>query len=1316
MSPTFTIEELIDIKLLQSLLARLGEVYPFPMALLDLEGNVLAKSCWQDICTKFHRLNKECELECRKSDLYVLDHLNEANPSVCYKCPHGMMDNAMPVTFEGKNLAIFFVGQFFTEEPDIEFFKTQALKFGFEESAYLDAVRKVPVWSMANLDNFMLYMKGILDVLIENGMNNYNDKIARKTAFQSDLRYREFFENLPEYAYTISPEGMILDLNKAALKVLGYEKNEIIGKPLQFIYDPESYEQVLINLERWKKNGFVSNAEMILLTKNGDRRNVLLNVSSVFDEDGNIIYSNSVQTDITNEKISEVALNASEVQQRTVFENSVDAIGVSITGIHVIVNKAYSDMFGYDSPDDLINEPVLSLIAPSERPIISENIRKRATGENTPKEFLSRGLKKDGNEFDLHVRVSTYSINDVLHTVVIMRDTTNEIRIQKELIESKSYLECIFNATEDSVFLVDVHHKILSVNNSGAYRLNISPEKLIGANIFDLFPKELSDNRKLMFNSVVSSGESAIFEDKRFDLYFENRFFPIKDGTGAVVNVVIYAKDISENKHNEQFIRDNEERYRNLYNNTPIMMHSIDKNGYLLSVSQYWLDKLGYSESEVIGTKSSNYLTEESKIYANEVVLPEFYKTGTCRDIAYQYNKKTGEIIDVLLSAISERDSEGKVIRSLAVLIDITERKKTENALQESEKNYRGLFNTVQQAIYIQNPDATFIDVNQGAIDMYGLEREEFIGKTPEFLAAPGMNDFQQIVSNVNQAFAGIPQKYEFWGKRKDGTIFPKDVWTVKGVYDGKDVLFTLANDITKRKKAEEALKTSEHLLNESQKIAEIGHYDFNILGGRWSSSETLNTVFGIGDDYDSSFEGWMSLIHPDDQEMMINYFQGEVIGKHQFFEKEYRIVRQYDQQVRWVLGLGKLEFDENGNPIRMFGNIQDITDRKHFEQDLIEAKNKAEEGDKLKSSFLQNMSHEIRTPLNGIMGFSALLRDFDSLDSEEINEYIDLINSSSNRLLGIVDDVLQVSRLDTGMLVSNKTIFPITEIFQYFSSLYSNKMSSKTLQFRLNIPEECINLSVNTDKDKLFQIVSNLLNNALKFTDKGFIELGCRISSNLFQIFVKDSGIGIAEEFIPKIFERFWQFEAFSSRKFGGTGLGLSIIKGLADLIEAKIEVDSELDNGSIFIISLPLSADTNAMDKKQKPDAKSNTDKNLSGLKILIVEDEETNYYYISKLLKNDDVILTWAQNGSEAVEASENQYFNLILMDLKMPVMDGFEATRIIREKNPKIPIIAQTAYSHQDERARAMESGCNEFISKPINKAAFYNIIQNVLKLN
>jgi PAS domain S-box-containing protein len=1139
-----------------------------------------------------------------------------------------------------------------------------------------------------------------------------------------------------------------------------------------------------------------------------------------------------------------------------------------------------------------------------------------------------------------------------------------------ELLQSKSYLEDIVNASEDSIFLIDLNKNILSVNNSAANRLNILPEKLIGSNIFDLFPKELSDNRRKMFDSVVKSGESAIFDDKRFDSHFENRFLPIKDETGKVVTVVVYAKDITERKQNEKFIRDNEERYRNLYNNTPVMMHSIDKNGFLLSVSQYWLDKLGYTEEEVIGTKSSNYLTAESKIYANEVVLPEFFQSGSCKDREYQYVKKNGEIIDVLLSAISEKDADGNIIRSLAVLTDvtykkivekalqenylnfrtifeeagdyvllldmidqpepvimdlndaaaiahgytreellgqplsvldkliskeditdrinrllageqiifnvrhqrkdgsyfdaevhskmipvgdkklilsverditertkvltslreseekyrqlfetmtdsfiqvtmegnitgvnqsfinmlgyteqellkmtfrditpakwhafeakvignqiskqgfsdiyekeyvrkdgtvfpveirayllkneagenigmwaivrdITERKLIETSLVESEKNYRGLFNTVQQAIYIQNPDATFVDVNQGAVNMYGYDREEFIGKTPEFLAAPGMNDFPQIVSNVNQAFAGIPQKYEFWGKRKDGTIFPKDVWTIKGVYDGKDVLFTLANDITKRKIAEDALKVSEHLLNESQKIAEIGHYDLNIITGIWKSSETLNAVFGIDWSFETSFDGWMSLIHPDDQEIMLNYFQIEVIGKHQFFEKEYRIIRQNDQQLRWVLGLGNLEFDDSLNPVRMFGNIQDITDRKHFEQELIDAKNKAEEGDKLKSSFLQNMSHEIRTPLNGIMGFSTLLRDYDSLDSEEINEYIDLINSSSNRLLGIVDDVLQVSRLDTGMLVANNTTFPITDIFQYFSSLYTNKMSAKSLQFRMNLPDECNNLTVCTDKDKFYQIISNLLNNALKFTDNGFIELGCRLSSDLLQIYVKDTGIGIAEEFISKIFDRFWQFEAFSARKFGGTGLGLSIIKGLADLIDAKIEVDSELDYGSIFIITLPLSANINKFDQQQRIDSSNNDDNTLSGLKILIVEDEETNYYYLSKLLKNQGITLTWVQNGVEAVEASENEFFNLILMDLKMPVMDGFEATRIIREKNPQIPIIAQTAYSHQDERARAIESGCNEFISKPIKKAAFYSIIQSVLKSN
>jgi CheY-like chemotaxis protein len=391
------------------------------------------------------------------------------------------------------------------------------------------------------------------------------------------------------------------------------------------------------------------------------------------------------------------------------------------------------------------------------------------------------------------------------------------------------------------------------------------------------------------------------------------------------------------------------------------------------------------------------------------------------------------------------------------------------------------------------------------------------------------------------------------------------------------------------------------------------------------------------------------------------------------------------------------------------------ITKRKLDELELIKAKEKAVESDKLKSSFLQNMSHEIRTPLNGIVGFSNFLKEIDSLTAEEINEYIQIILDSSDRLLSIVNDVLEISRLDVGIVNINKSQFQLAEVSHYFYQLYKDKIKSKHLKFIVNFQESIINQRIFTDKDKLYQIISNLINNAIKFTENGEIEFGCKLSENSFLFYFKDTGIGVKPEYLSTIFNRFFQYEAFTTKKYGGTGLGLSICKSLADLLNAKIIVESDYGIGSTFYISFPLSDIFVLENINNISNFLQNEFIDLSNISILIVDDETINYIYLKELLRKQNAEISWAKNGLEALQLVKVKSFNIILMDLKMPIMDGFEATREIKKLKPNIPIIAQTAYSHQDEKQKAINAGCVSFISKPIKTKDLFNNIKYALSI-
>ncbi len=535
--------------------------------------------------------------------------------------------------------------------------------------------------------------------------------------------------------------------------------------------------------------------------------------------------------------------------------------------------------------------------------------------------------------------------------------------------------------------------------------------------------------------------------------------------------------------------------------------------------------------------------------------------------------------------------------------------------------------------------------------------------------------------------------------------------------------LFTLANQlsniayqnvqqarfITQMEKYDEVLRNEKYF---SDKLIEslpglFFMFDSNMQIVRWNKNK--ETFLGLNSDSIRTHNIFDSIDDSDKQLLIdaikVAYEKGSAQGI-------VKLIR-YDGEICSYHITGQ-RFDTNQETFLMGVGI-DFSKRIKMENELLIAKNKAEQSDKLKTSFLQNMSHEIRTPLNGIMGFSNLLRDFDELIDEERYEYIDLIISSSKRLLAIVNDVLEISRLDSGIAKVNISNFSLSEMFHYINSLYNDSINDKGINYISKLPDDYSKLYLITDKDKLYQIIINLLNNAAKFTDKGEIEFACFIEDDNFKFSIRDTGIGIKEEYLDKVFERFWQYEAFSNAKYGGTGLGLSICKETAKLLGFELSVVSELNVGSIFILSIPLRyvkggniMQKNITEKKEKII--------LQEMNVLVVEDEDTNYLYFKQLLKKENVRITWVKNGYDAVKKVEEDKFDLILMDLKMPLLSGFEATKMIKKANPNLPIIAQTAYSHQDEKQAALEAGCDAFISKPIEQNELFSIIVDVMNKN
>jgi len=404
--------------------------------------------------------------------------------------------------------------------------------------------------------------------------------------------------------------------------------------------------------------------------------------------------------------------------------------------------------------------------------------------------------------------------------------------------------------------------------------------------------------------------------------------------------------------------------------------------------------------------------------------------------------------------------------------------------------------------------------------------------------------------------------------------------------------------------------------------------------------------------------------------------------------------------------------FDENGKISHYVAVKEDITDRKKLISQLIESRDKAEESDRLKTSFLQNISHEIRTPMNGILGFIELLRD-PNITGKEQSLYFEVIEKSSQRMLSTINNIIDISKIEAGVAVVKRSTIFINQIITDIVIFFRLEAEKKGLKINLQTDKSIKDLQINSDLEKIYASLTNLIKNAIKYSSKGEINVGAHIKDKFVEFYVEDTGIGIPKDKLEQIFERFIQAESESDRAYEGAGLGLSIVKAYIELLGGSISVKSEKGVGSKFTFTIPLDKPDDNMEEDTNIMAKNIMAKdsdNPKPIKVLIAEDEETNAIYLKTILRLTNYELLFAKNGKEAIDIfNNNRDIKLILMDIRMPEMDGFLATKFIKNIDPSVKIIAQTAYAFAGDKKKALEVGCDDYLSKPIRKEDLLEMI-------
>lgn len=636
-------------------------------------------------------------------------------------------------------------------------------------------------------------------------------------------------------------------------------------------------------------------------------------------------------------------------------------------------------------------------------------------------------------------------------------------------------------------------------------------------------------------------------------------------------------------------------------------------------------------------------------------------------------------------------------------------------------ENFEYFFNETSDLICIANlENGHFLKINKAFSNKLGYSESEFISKKIIDYIHP--EDIEKSLDELKNLCEGV-NSINFSNRylRKDGT----SIWLqwISTFNMKTKIIFAIARDITEIKNTQEKLILNEKLLNEAQKMAKIGSWEFDLITNDLFWSDELYNIFEIDKNVkENLYQIYLNKIHSEYREPLQELINNAILEKKNY-EIEHTIITN-DNKTKWILGFGEPIVNEEGEVIKLRGIAKDITTKKEIEA-AIKSKESAELANKAKSEFLANMSHEIRTPLNGIIGFSDLLLKT-NLDENQM-VYMNNINHSANLLLEIINDILDFSKIESGKFelyfepVNIRTL--TQQVIDLFKSQYLNKNIELNLIIAPNVPEFIV-----ADIVRLKQILVNLIGNALKFTNFGEVLLQIEEIKNVKNKFttlcfsVIDTGIGIKEENLNKIFQSFVQEDVSTSKKFGGTGLGLSISNKILEKWNSKIEVNSIPGEGSKFNFSITFKIAKSTEIKinvSQPINQVTNYEshKFSQKLNILIVEDNKINLLLCKKMtqmiLPNSTIFE--AENGKKALEILNREPINLILLDIQMPEKNGYDTSSEIRknEKLKNLPIIALTAGIMVGEKEKCFDYGMNDYISKPFKTVELQTVINKYI---
>ncbi len=858
----------------------------------------------------------------------------------------------------------------------------------------------------------------------------------------------------------------------------------------------------------------------------------------------------------------------------------------------------------------------------------------------------------------------------------------------------------------------------------------VNRNEITGKNLVDFFPSIKTsgflDALQRVFKQNKAEEFPAIaFSSGKIIEWKQNYIYKLTDN--EIVSIYV---DETIAKNREFELKEHQQKLQIATEAASYFSFEIDLKTYRISVLPEIYDALGYDESEFdeLLEKTGSLIHPEDYKKTQKLISKHARGIKAALNLEFRVKHKkgywtwlkaTGRIIDW--------DKKSKPLKLVGLVRNIQEEKEIWLKLEESEEKFKSLATLLPEVIFETDVhgNITFVNLKGFEIFEYNPEDLENGLHIIQILAPEEIERAQKNISLLlgKESVTGE----EYTALTKSGKKFPILIYSnVIKTGDNITGIRGIIVNITDLKKAQQQLEISE---GNFRQLSE------NINDAFWLRSLDQEVIYAnpacykiVGEKFKEIFEDFGSYrnwIHPEDREKIVSQrkYNSQFPYKNHFYE--HRIIKP-DGKIRWLWIRTFPVFDSYGKLYRRAGIASDITNLRKLMTDLLEAKEKAEESDKLKSAFLANMSHEIRTPMNGILGFAELLTD-QGISEQERLDYLKIIDSNGKQLLNLINDIIDVAKMEAGQLSVSKKIFEINplleEVYQMFFE-YQKRHQKQDIKFILKIPSGNTN-SIFTDDSRLKQIFNNLLSNAFKFTESGLISFGYSIikkdEKSYYQFFVSDTGIGINKNMQDIIFERFGQIETKKHNNQQGTGLGLAISKGLIELLNGEIwfestpeDLSNNIQGGSIFYFTIPVSHTTGFYKPNDIKFKTTGNMKNLKNMHVLVVEDDNDNLELLRRFLVKFGAQVVIARSGSEAIEAvKSNKHIKIVLIDIQLPDINGFETTQQIKEINPNLPVIAQTAYGMYNDREICLQNGCDDYMSKPLDKDILFEKINHYI---